>query len=681
MQRYFITPLLLLTATACLIVEDQVSEAHRRSEFAVIDPVYSVNKIVPGRDIMEGAPWLYGPVEMESWKHQKMRKSSKAVAYHGHYPGVYHVPFKTAHFRFRPDDDCGRSEIPPFKSNGRSKVFFDDEGYLVFHLETSGEPPCLLIEKGIFATDQPAWEWKAEGTNWHPAARHPQTASGVMPHEAEMPEVIINPLEQTGSLYDFGRELIGYVCMTSDTKPRIIAGESMPEALDTVVSNHEQTLTIVRAGDRLWMSKYPLAFRYLQVIGCRPDKVYARAQFWPSAYRGAFACSDSLLTRIWMAAAYTHRLNKYQFMLDGIKRDRLPWVDNMKISSAVEALTFGDPEIIRRTLSVLGRASDQSSINNIVDYDALWLISQEAFQLHFGDTAFLKQEWSRIYAMVERIAGSCDENGLRRWPQGSWTFIDWVEGWDKNMSEQVMWWWAQESAVRLAERMGERAVAGLWSQRADQLKAYLNHQAWDQGIQAWTDPDKTISPTRHGNLLSIVSGLSSPEQINGAIRILTDTLSEPLNSPSMLTYQIMALNRNGFQKQALEVLRSVWGAMLESGSTTFWEGYDEQETDNEIYRFYGRPYGKSMCHAWAAGPVFLLPEILLGLTPLTDGWQQFEVDPALHGLKWVYATIPTRYGDVRIEVADNKLKAWLPDRVTMRYHDQVYQKKCVILLE
>ncbi len=683
---------LVLSTSGCNKPGATYSRAHEASAWSVVDPVYSVGREKPQREVREGAPWLYGQVELESHLLQKMRISSKAVAHHGHYPGAYHTPYHEAAFRLEFPDGVRLPASLYFRSVGDPEIRVDGEMIFSAEGKESGDRlkfshkgkrahlieiiirspeavPALLIPEGPFSTDHPGWLWLSDRGDWLPAARHDQTASGIAPHEAGLPEVELVPAGREGVLFDFGRSLIGYVTFISTGTPSLIVGESIAEAMDTVVANHEQILTLEQTAPDKWKSMHPLAFRYLRILGGEPEEVKCRAQFWPTAYRGAFACSDSLLTRIWMVSAYTHRLNKYQFMLDGIKRDRLPWVDNMKISSAVEAMTFGDPEIIRRTLSVLGRASDRSSINNIIDYDALWLIGQEAFQLHFDDPAFLKQEWPRIFAMVERISGECDENGLRRWPAGSWTFIDWVGGWDKNMAEQVMWWWALNSAVRLAERVGEPEVASAWSLRADQLREFLNRRAWNEDLRAWTDPDKPVAPTRHANLLSIVSALNSPVQTPGAMGVLTDTLSEPLNSPSMITYRIMALNRNGHAQQALDELRSIWGAMLAGGSTTFWEGFDERESGDEIYRFYGRPYGKSMCHAWGSGPVFMLPEILLGIKPLEDGWKSFEVDPNLLGLDWVFLTIPSRYGTIRIEVEGNTMLLDIPSGVTA-YHQQ-----------
>jgi len=509
------------------------SPAHIRSAYAIIDPTYNAEHLVPEPDVSPGAPWLYGPVELESWKHQQMQVSSKAVAHNGNYPGVYHVPFRQVSYRCRLSPEVELPDRVEIRSNaaiivwlGEKEVFSGDlsershtvdlaagingSRVLLVKASAEAEPPALLIENGPFFTASGTWEWNDGITGWQAAAAFPQTQSGVLPHQMEMPEVILKPEKREGILYDFGRELIGYVTFHCDGSPSVIVGESVTEALDTIVSHHEQILTLTMTGQGEWTSKHPLAFRYLQILGKDPAEVRCRAQFWPTQYKGAFACSDSLLTRIWMAAAYTHRLNKYEFMLDGIKRDRLPWIDNMKISSAVEAYTFGDPEILKRAISVLGRESDKSSINNIIDYDALWVISQDAFQLNFDDPGFLRQEWPRIYAMIERIAATCDANGLRRWPQGSWTFIDWVSGWDKNMVEQVM-------------------------------------------------------------------------------RLLTGDSAEPVNSPSMICYEIQTLAETGKAAEALLKLKKIWGAMLDAGATTFWEGYDERETGDDIYRFYDRP--------------------------------------------------------------------------------------------
>ena len=66
--------------------------------------------------------------------------------------------------------------------------------------------------------------------------------------------------------------------------------------------------------------------------------------------------------------------------------------------------------------------------------------------------------------------------------------------------------------------------------------------------------------------------------------------------------------------------------MLDKGALIFWEAFDPDEEDKGITSFYDRPYGRSLCHAWSAGPCQLLPETVLGICPIADGWrEQFEL--------------------------------------------------------
>jgi len=368
-----------------------------------------------------------------------------------------------------------------------------------------GEPPALLVEQGPMATGNAPWQWSGDGTNWAPAVAFAQTRSGVLPHRLEVAANTVKPTGPEGELYDFGREVLGRIAFRAQGKPAIFVGESTAEARNNAPRHFEESPTLVPDGEGRWISEHPLAFRYLRVTGAEPADVECRALFHPTQYRGAFACSDERLTRIRMHSAYTHRLCQFDFILDGIKRDRLPWVDNMNLSVAVESYAFGDPELLRRTLTVLGRTAGTSDINGIVDYNFLWVIGHDALQRYFADAVHLRREWPRIRAMVERAAAKCDTNGLVRPPKNAWVFIDWVD-FDKNTSLQMIWLWAQRAWVRLAERMGDQATAAAWTRRADALEKLLRDRAWDSAKECWSDPDKPVPPSRHAHVLSVVSG-------------------------------------------------------------------------------------------------------------------------------------------------------------------------------
>ena len=63
---------------------------------------------------------------------------------------------------------------------------------------------------------------------------------------------------------------------------------------------------------------------------------------------------------------------------------------------------------------------------------------------------------------------------------------------------------------------------------------------------------------------------------------------------------------------------------------------------------YGRPYGKSLCHAWGASPIYLLGKYYLGIQPVKAGYAEFSITPTLGGLKWMEGTVPTPNGELKL---------------------------------
>ena len=49
----------------------------------------------------------------------------------------------------------------------------------------------------------------------------------------------------------------------------------------------------------------------------------------------------------------------------------------------------------------------------------------------------------------------------------------------------------------------------------------------------------------------------------------------------------------------------------------------------EHYAMYGEKYGKSLCHAWGASPIYLLGKYALGVRPTSAGYATFDVVPNL----------------------------------------------------
>jgi alpha-L-rhamnosidase len=140
----------------------------------------------------------------------------------------------------------------------------------------------------------------------------------------------------------------------------------------------------------------------------------------------------------------------------------------------------------------------------------------------------------------------------------------------------------------------------------------------------------------------------------------------------MAGFENMALARLGNKQYMIDKTKEYWGGMLAQGATTFWEAFDISQKGKEHYEFYGRPYGKSLCHAWSAGPVAFLSLELAGLRPLEDGWKRFVVSPDIGNLQWVNITVPTPYGSIVVDINESIMSLFVPAGTIAEYKGEKF---------
>jgi hypothetical protein len=103
-------------------------------------------------------------------------------------------------------------------------------------------------------------------------------------------------------------------------------------------------------------------------------------------------------------------------------------------------------------------------------------------------------------------------------------------------------------------------------------------------------------------------------------------------------------------------MKSYWGGMLDLGATSFWEEYNPDKKGAEHLAMYGRKFGKSLCHAWGASPIYLLGKYYLGVSPTQPGYQTYTIQPQLGGLQWMQGKVPTPNGDIEVYCSTEQIK-------------------------
>ena len=489
-----------------------------------------------------------------------------------------------------------------------------------------------------------------------------------------------------GVLYDFGRETFGYLKVKGLRGTiRIYYGESREEALD---KKHCETLDVlngpvcsdgVAKNIILASSK---AFRYVYIEkddGADYDEVLMDYEYAPfdATKSGTFQCSDDLLNKIWDVSAYTLELTTREFFMDGIKRDRWTWSGDAIQSYLMNYYLHFDTECVKRTIRQLrGKDPVTAHVNTIMDYTFYWFKSIADYYESTGDVTFVREMWPRMVTMMDYVEGRLNNKGMAEGQPDDWIFVDWVDfPMHKRGTlcfEQILLCKALETMAHCQALLsrstgcdsslgsvgcGSAATSSAplpdYAALADTLRQRIKVTFWDKHQQAYLhaveDGAMNRQVTKFPNMFAILYGLSGDEEQRQIMHsVMLNTAIPPITTPYMRFYELETLCLAGMQTAVLQEIRDYWGGMLREGATTFWEKYVPTETGAQHLAMYGRPYGKSLCHAWGASPLYLLGRYFLGVRPTKPGYEEFEIRPMLGGLDWMEGDVPTPHGMIHV---------------------------------
>lgn len=498
----------------------------------------------------------------------------------------------------------------------------------------------------------------------------------VKPVEARSTEALPD-----GKLYDFGCETFGFVHLDDVAGNGTISvyyGESREEALDTAhcetldrLSSDRGQLTDLAQNkplteDNMLINK---AFRFVYVVadeGVSVGHVSMLYEYLPEEERGTFKCSDQLVNRMWEVGVRTLQLTAREFFIDGIKRDRWTWSGDAYQSYLMNYYLFFDSDTVRRTTWQLrGKDPITAHINTIVDYTFYWIIGVADYYLYTGDSDFVGQIYPRMRTMMDYCQGRADADGMIVGLDGDWVFLDWSpEPMDKRGEvsfEQILYARSLEAMAQCAAIAGHAADSGRYAAEAARMRDLTMSRFWSDDKKAIlhnaVDGKSDGKVTRYSNIFAILFDYLTPDKQEAVAHSVIDNPQVMrITTPYMRFYEMEALCKLGRQKDVLEEMRNYWGGMLRHGATSFWEAYDAKiDSDaggeaplRDHLSMYGRPYGKSLCHAWGASPVYLLGKYYEGIRPTKPGYSEWVAKPNLGGLEWMEGDVPTPNGKIHL---------------------------------
>ncbi len=461
-------------------------------------------------------------------------------------------------------------------------------------------------------------------------------------------------------LLDYGKEIHGGIMLfvqsitDANTKLRVTFGESVMETLTELgeknSGNHHSIRQYEIPAVRLSMQSVGnIGFRFVKIQPLGGDvSLYcatAVTDIRDLEYKGSFKCNDERINEIWKTGAYTVLLNVHDYIWDGAKRDRLVWIGDMHPEVSTVRCVFGKDESVPRSLEFVKNSTPSDEwMNRIATYSMWWIIIQYDWFMHWGDREYLEKQKEYLENLTEKIFGWLD-NGAPS-GEGMEGFVDWssLEESDKEEGRKAILCIALDCAAKMFDAFGDDA-------RAEKCRAYRGELLKEETYKTNKRiSGLTILSGRNPEFAKKVVGGNSPKEMSTFIGYYV------LKAKAML----------GEHKEALDIIRDYWGAMLDIGATTFWEEFDidwlngsgridEITPDGmkDIHGDFGRNcftgFRKSLCHGWAGGPTPFLMEQIGGIEILEPGCKKVKISPNLGDLEWIEVEYPTPYGNISVK--------------------------------
>jgi alpha-L-rhamnosidase len=513
------------------------------------------------------------------------------------------------------------------------------------------------------------------GTTFVSAGSWNFTAPASFPSDYKLPvkpyAAVKNEKIQMGSILDFGKETFGFIKvhgLRGKGKLSIYYGESREEALSTDKCETLDYLELDLKEKKDSIMPLSKAFRYVNVQyggSTAADSVTMLYEYAAVNDRGSFNSSDEELNKIYDVAKYTFHLNTREFFIDGIKRDRWVWSGDAYQSYLMNYYSFFDAETVKRTLwAQRGKDPVTAHLNTIMDYSFYWFLGIKDYYQFTGDKKFVQDIYPRMQSLMSYIDGRKNKNGLLEWMPGDWIFIDWADQLSKEGAisfEQLLYARSLETMSLCAKLANDEKGALQYAQQGAALKKKLFDLYWNEQQQALVhsriNGKATANVTRYANMFGVFFDYFNSDQQQGVKNnvLLNDHIAK-ITTPYMRFYELEALCALGEQSYVLKEMKNYWGGMLKLGATSFWEEYNPDKKGTEHLAMYGRPFGKSLCHAWGASPLYLLGKYYLGVQPSTPGYATYIIEPKLGGLAWMEGKVPTPNGDIDLYCSRNEIR-------------------------
>ncbi len=492
-----------------------------------------------------------------------------------------------------------------------------------------------------------------------------------MPNFTKIEDTVYKQIENNNFNYavlDFKRILAGYISINLNGNDGDIVDVIYSEELlngkpvfDNI-SYRPFTRFILKNGENILETKFSYeAFRYVYLFfrnysgDIKLNNVGITTRNYPLREVSIFNTKDEGLQKLWDISVHTLKLCMQDGFLDSPSREQQQWMGDGRFQAIMNYYYSGDCKMHEKLLLQIAQSQDLEGLTcsrypdanhnwpPIPSFCLQWICSFGDYYKFTQKTGLIASLWNSIIAAMRWFSGFENSVGIlediRYWQYYDLSKND--DGWvidcsldAPNAFINLMYAEAMKAVIDLARVLNDDETVKFFSAKFDRLKKSIIDEFWNDCVGAYSVYKEKVLISEAVNALAIIvlhnkDDVKALNIISNVFDIKTCVSGVYRVSPYFMIPFYRAMNKMDRNDIALSETVKRYSLMLEGGATSTWEHWKLIEGN----------FMHSACHAWAASPIVLIAENLLGINvaEMTDKKSSFA-----SGLKNFDAKIVTQ---------------------------------------
>ncbi|MCT4397461.1 alpha-L-rhamnosidase-related protein [Pediococcus ethanolidurans] len=333
--------------------------------------------------------------------------------------------------------------------------------------------------------------------------------------------------------------------------------------------------------------------------------------------------ADSEITKIYTVGLKTLEGCMQDVFEDGPKRDQRLWLGDLRLQALANYATFKNTDLVKRCLylfaampssdgclpaDVFTNPTEIPDDTFLFDYSLFFVSTLADFEKFSHEKAILNDLYDVAKKQVNIALKQVSKQGELKLDDTYPVFIDWSNEFDKTTAGQAIMIYTLKQFIALA-RLVKDPETSFYKEKLASLEKFTRRHLFDEKIGLFVSGNAreiNVASQAWMVLAHVFNDQENQKLMQNTVHQLFPIKN--IATPYMYHHVTQALFEANLTDEAVELMKSYWGKMVQLGADTYWEAFNPEKPE---YSPYGSPLLTSYCHAWSCTPVYLIEKYLL----------------------------------------------------------------------